>query len=178
MGILETPFTPDQFHLRPGAARAIRRLNHLGLKTIVVSNQPGIAMRHFSRKTLAAITDKMDRELKREGAFLDGVYYCVHHPVKGKGKLKIRCGCRKPKAGLLFQASREHGIDLRKSYLVGDSILDVMAGRRAGCKTFLLAHLKCDLCSLMARRKVKPHYLVKDLGAAVQMIQGLQNGKK
>lgn len=178
MGVLETPFTPEQFRLKPEAAGAIRRINQLGLKAVVVSNQPGVAMRHFSKKMLNVITNKMKKELGRRGASLDGIYYCLHHPVKGKGRLKTPCRCRKPKPGLLFQASREQGIDLNKSYMVGDSILDVEAGLRAGCKTFLLAHLKCDLCSLMARRKIRPHYLVKDLRAAVQRIQQLENRKK
>ena len=163
MGIIETPFTVKQFRLKQGAAQAIRQINRLGLKAVVVSNQPGVAMRHFSRKTLTAITQKMRADLKKEGASLDAVYYCLHHPTKGIGALKRKCACRKPKAGLLKQAARDLNIDLRKSYMVGDSIFDVQAGRRAGCKTFLIAHLKCDLCHLMSRRGIKPDYLVKTL---------------
>ena len=174
MGIIEPPFTPQQFRLKAGVGPAIRRINRLGLKAVVVSNQPGIAMQHFTRKTLQSITQKMKNQLAREDARLDGIYYCLHHPVKGKGALKRRCQCRKPKPGLLVQASREMGIDLKRSYLIGDSILDVQAGIRAGCQTFLLAHLKCDLCHLMARRKIKPRYLVKNLGAAVRLIQKLE----
>lgn len=174
MGIIESPFTVPQFRLKAGVARAIREINRLGLKAIVVSNQPGVAMRHFSRKTLNAITRKMTAELKRMGAFLDGIFYCLHHPTKGFGLLKRNCNCRKPKPGLLREAARRHGINLKKSYLVGDSILDVKAGLRAGCKTFLTAHLKCDLCHLMARRGIRTHYLVKDLSEAVRKIRGLE----
>lgn len=174
MGLIETPFTVKQFRLKQGVAKAIRRINRLGLKVVVVSNQPGVAMRHFSRKTLVAITKKMKAALKKGGAFLDGVYYCLHHPTKGTGALKRKCACRKPKAGLLKQAARELNIDLGKSYMVGDSIFDVQAGQRAGCKTFLLAHLKCDLCDLMARRGVRPDYIVKDLSSAVRQIAKLE----
>ncbi len=174
MGIIETPFTVKQFKLRPGVGPAIREINRLGLKAVVVSNQPGVAMQHFSQQTLQEITRKMIRGLARNGAHLDGIYYCIHHPEKGKGKLKIRCKCRKPKPGLLFQAAQDLHLDLKKSYVIGDSILDVQAGRGAGCTTLLLAHLKCDLCHLMARRKIKPHYLAKDLKTAVQQIKKLE----
>lgn len=175
MGIIETPFTVSQFRLRPGAAEAIRRINRLGFKVIVASNQPGVAMRRFSLSTLRAITRKMIQQLGRKRARLDGIYYCLHHPEKGFGKLKRRCSCRKPKAGLLLRAGRELEINLRRSYMIGDSVLDVQAGRRAGCVTLLTAHLKCDLCHLMARRRgVRPHFLVKDLRAAVEKIAQLE----
>lgn len=170
-GILESPFTVKQFILRPGAARAIRQINQLGLKAVVISNQPGIALGHLSKKTLQAVTQKMLNTLKREGARLDGIYYCLHHPHGKNGPLKRKCSCRKPKAGLLFQASRDLGIDLKRSFMVGDSIFDVQCGRRAGCATFLTAHLKCDLCHLMARRGVRPDYVVKNLASAVQKVK-------
>ena len=174
LGLLETPFTPRQFKLKAGVAQAIRRINQLGLKVVVVSNQPGVAMRHFSRQTLVRITQKMVRLLKHKGASLNGVYYCLHHPTKGFGKLRRRCNCRKPKSGMLRLAAKELGINLKRSYMIGDSIFDVRAGRGAGCKTFLLAQLKCDLCHLMARRGIKPHYLMKDLKSAVNRIEKLE----
>ena len=174
MGIIETPFTAGQFRLKKGVPQAVRRLNRLGLKTVVVSNQPGVAMHHFSQSTLKAITRKMITELGRENAFLDGIYYCIHHPTKGVGKLRRTCSCRKPRAGLFTQAARAHGIDLKKSYMIGDSIFDVQAGRKAGCKTFLLAHLKCDLCYVMEKRGIRPHYLVKNLSEAVMKIARLE----
>lgn len=178
IGLLETPFTASQFRLLPRVSRAVRAINQMGWKAIVISNQPGVAMRHFTRKTLSQISRKMTLSLGRSGARLDGIYYCLHHPVRGIGVLKRKCGCRKPKPGLLIQAAREHGIDLKGSYFVGDSMIDVEAGRRAGCRTVLLGHLRCDLCALMARRGVKPHYWAGDLWAAVQKIQKLEKTKK
>jgi len=174
LGVLESPFTPAQFHLKTGVAEAIRRIHRLGLKAVVVSNQPGIAMRHLTKRALEAITQKMQEGLRRRKARLDGIYYCPHHPLKGKGKLRRRCACRKPKPGLLFQAARDLDIDLRRSYLIGDSITDIEAGLRAGCLTFLLAHLKCDLCNLMAQRNIRPHYLVKNLANALKKIRLLE----
>jgi D-glycero-D-manno-heptose 1,7-bisphosphate phosphatase len=174
LGIIETPFHPKQFRLLPNAAQAIAQLNRLGLKTIVVSNQPGVAMSHFSKETLSAINKKMTRLLAEKKARLDGIYYCLHHPQKGKGPLKKQCLCRKPRPGLLYQAAKDFNLDLRKSYIIGDSITDVQAGRRAGCKTILLAHSKCDLCRLMARRGIKPELRAKNLLNAVQKIRQLE----
>ena len=174
MGVIETPFTVGQFKLKKGAAEAIRKINRWGLKAVVVSNQPGLAMHHFSRKTLSAVTQKMILDLKKRGAFLDGIYYCVHHPTQGFGALKKNCPCRKPKAGLFFQAARDLKINLKKSFMIGDSILDVQAGKRAGVKTFLLAHLKCDLCHFMAKRGIKPDHQVKDLREAVEKIAKIE----
>lgn len=171
MGIIETPFTVKQFKLKKEAGRMVKTINGLGFKAILVSNQPGVAMRHFSRQTLADIDRKMIRELRQSKGHLDGIFYCIHHPVKGTGALKKRCSCRKPKPGLILRAAREHHIDLKKSYMIGDSILDVQAGKAAGCKTILLAHLKCDLCHLMAKRGIKPDHLVKDLKSAVRIIK-------
>lgn len=178
LGLLETPFTVSQFKLKKGAARAIGQINRIGLKTVVVSNQPGIAMRHFSKNTLRKVTEKMCRELWAEKAYLDGIYYCIHHPEKGFGSLKKRCNCRKPKAGLFKQAAKDFNIDLKKSFMIGDSILDVQAGKAAGCKTFLLGHLKCDLCNFMGRKGIKPDYWVKDFPAAVKKIKGLAKNSK
>lgn len=171
MGIIDTPFTVKQFKLKHGAGLAVRSINRLGLKAIVVSNQPGIAMRHFSKQTLTAIDRKMSRELGKSGGRLDGIFYCIHHPVKGIGALKKKCSCRKPKPGLILRAAHEFNIDLKQSYMLGDSILDVQAGKTAGCKTILLAHLKCDLCHLMAKRGIKPDHLVRDLKSAVRIIK-------
>jgi len=171
MGVIETPFTVQQFRLRPGVASAIRQMNRLGYRTVVVSNQPGIAMRHFSKRTLTAIDHKMKKLLKRNKAHLDGIYYCIHHPVKGLGSLKKKCRCRKPKPGLLRAAAKSLQLDLKRSFMIGDSILDVQAGRRAGCKTILLAHMKCDLCHLMAKRGVKPDMMAKNLIDAVKQIK-------
>ena len=173
MGIIETPFTLAQFRLKSGVAKAIRRINCAGYKAVIISNQPGVAMRHFPMKTLHATNQKMKTLLAKEKARLDGIYYCLHHPQKGFGALKQRCVCRKPKPGLILQAAREMNLDLKRSYMIGDSITDVEAGKRAGVKTILLAHLKCDLCHLMAKRGIKPNFMAKDLQDAVKIIAKL-----
>lgn len=174
MGIIETPFTLEQFKIKKGAGKAIRAFNKLGFKVIVASNQPGLAIGNFTEETLLGMTGKMIEGLKKDGARIDDVFYCIHHPKKGNGPLTKKCSCRKPKPGLLRMAAKKHNIDLKRSYMIGDSITDVEAGLKAGCKTILLAHLKCDLCHLMAKRGVKPHFMANNLQAAAKLIRKLK----
>lgn len=133
---------PEDFELLPGVAETIRTINHSGYLCIVVSNQPVIARGDCTFEELQTIHDKMETLLGKEGAFVDGIYYCPHHPDKGfKGErpeYKIDCDCRKPKAGLLLQAAKDWNIDLSQSYMIGDSDRDVEAGQNAGCKASIL----------------------------------------
>lgn len=134
--------TPEQFELLEGAGEAIRKINLSGYLAIVVTNQPVIARGEVTVDGLQQIHNKMETMLGKEGAYLDGVYYCPHHPDKGFAgeveELKIVCECRKPKAGLLLQAAKDFNIDLSQSWMIGDSENDVLAGRNAGCKTALI----------------------------------------
>ena len=134
--------TPEQFELLDGVGEAIRKINLSGYLAIVVTNQPVIARGDVTVDGLQQIHNKMETMLGKEGAYLDGVYYCPHHPDKGfageVGELKIVCECRKPKAGLLLQAAKDFNIDLSQSWMIGDSENDVLAGKNAGCKTALI----------------------------------------
>ena len=129
---------PEDFELIPGAAEAIRQINHSGYLCIVVSNQPIIARGDCTFQELQAIHDKMETLLGKEGAFVDAIYYCPHHPDKGfegeRPEYKIECTCRKPKPGLLLQAAKDWNIDLSESYMIGDSERDIQAGKNAGIK--------------------------------------------
>lgn len=134
--------TPEQFELLEGVGEAIRKINLSGYLAIVVTNQPVIARGEVTVDGLQQIHNKMETMLGKEGAYLDGVYYCPHHPDKGFAgeveELKIVCECRKPKAGLLLQAAKDFNIDLSQSWMIGDSENDVLAGKNAGCKTALI----------------------------------------
>lgn len=140
---------PDDFELLPGAAEAIREINHSGYLAIVVSNQPVIARGDCTFEELQIIHDKMETLLGKEGAFVDAIYYCPHHPDKGfegeRPEYKMDCDCRKPKAGLLLQAAKEWNIDLAQSYMIGDSERDVETGRNAGCKHSILINNEKNL---------------------------------
>ena len=133
---------PDDFELLPGVASAIRRLNESGYLVIVATNQPVIARGETTVEGLNEIHNKMETLLGNEGAYVDGIYYCPHHPHKGyEGEvpeLKIECDCRKPKPGLLLKAAEDFNIDLEKSYMIGDTDNDVLAGINAGCSKILL----------------------------------------
>lgn len=128
---------PEELKLLKGAAEAVRIINDSGYLAIVVSNQPVIARGDCTKEQLKEIHNKMETELGKEGAYIDDLYYCPHHPDKGfageRPEYKIECSCRKPKPGMLLQAAAKYNIDLKQSYMVGDSFRDVEAGLAAGC---------------------------------------------
>lgn len=134
----------DDFELIDGVTPAIRKINESGYLAIVVTNQPVIARGEVSFEKLEEIHNKMETLLGKEGAYLDAIYYCPHHPHKGyegeRPELKIDCNCRKPKPGMLLKAAEDFNIDLSQSWMIGDGENDVRAGINAGCKTVLLGN--------------------------------------
>lgn len=132
----------DQFDLIEGAAEAIKLINSSGYLAIVITNQPVIARGEVTVPELDLIHQKMETLLGAEGAYLDGLYYCPHHPDKGfEGEipeLKFDCDCRKPKPGLLLRAATDFNIDLSSSWMIGDGKNDVLAGQNAGTRTALI----------------------------------------
>lgn len=134
----------NDFELIDGVAEAIRKINESGYLAVVVTNQPVIARGEVSFEELEEIHNKMETLLGKEGAYLDAIYYCPHHPHKGyegeRPELKIDCDCRKPKPGMLLKAAADFNIDLSRSWMVGDGENDIQAGINAGCKTVLLSN--------------------------------------
>lgn len=134
----------DEFELLDGAADAIKRINASGYLAIVVTNQPVIARGEVSFEELERIHNKMETLLGKEGAYLDAIYFCPHHPHKGyKGErpeLKFDCNCRKPKPGMLLKAAQDFNIDLAQSWMIGDGENDIRAGQNAGCRTALIGN--------------------------------------
>ena len=132
----------DDFELEEGAAQAVKLINASGSLAIVATNQPVIARGEVTFGELSEIHNKMETLLGQEGAYLDGIYFCPHHPHKGfEGEipeLKFDCDCRKPKAGMLLKAAEELNIDLSRSWMVGDGENDILAGKAAGCRTALI----------------------------------------
>ncbi len=175
-GLVDSPAHPDEFRLLSGAAGAVRRINEMGFLAIVISNQPGVAKGKFTTEILEATRSKMHEDLAEEGARLDAVYYCTHHPDAALDEYRRPCACRKPKPGLLLQAAAEWELDLAGSYFLGDGITDVLAGRRAGCQTFILNSRKCYICDELARQGVRPDYVAKDLADAVHAISQFEAG--
>lgn len=132
----------DQLELEAGAAEAIRTINASGYLAIVVTNQPVIARGEVTYPQLQEIHNKLETLLGLEGAYIDGLYFCPHHPHKGYAgeipELKIACSCRKPQPGMLLQAAKDFNIDLTRSWMVGDGENDIKAGIAAGCRTALI----------------------------------------
>lgn len=171
MGVIDSPFTVDQFKLLPDVTKAINKFHKLGYKVIIVSNQPGLAKDNFTVKTFEKMKEKMKKELKKNGAEIDAEYYCFHHPYAKVKKYKKNCGCRKPKAGMIKEAAKDHNIVLAKSWMIGDGITDIKAGQTAGCKTIFIGRMKCDLCKLMEDEQVKPNYIAPNLYKAALIIE-------
>lgn len=132
----------DDFKLIDGVASAIKAINVSGYLAIVVTNQPVIARGEVSFEELQEIHNKMETLLGEQGAYVDAIYYCPHHPYKGyegeRPELKIECDCRKPKPGMLLQAAKDFNIDLEHSWMIGDGENDITAGKNAGCHTALI----------------------------------------
>ncbi len=129
----------DDLRLKEGAAKAIRRLNEAGWLVIVVTNQPVIARGEITAEELKLIHDKMETLLGKEGAYVDAIYHCPHHPDGGfageRPEYKRICDCRKPKPGMLIEAAKRFHIDLSSSWIAGDQETDIRAGENAGCHT-------------------------------------------
>lgn len=127
----------EEIELLPGAAKAINKIHSLGYLAIVVTNQPAVARGDCSEEKLKNIHNRLEALLGKEGAFVDAIYFCPHHPDKGfageRAELKFDCDCRKPKPGLILNAQKDFNIDLKKSFMVGDSERDVLAAVNAGC---------------------------------------------
>lgn len=148
---------PEDFELLPAVPEAIKHLNESGFKVVVITNQSGIARSYFTEEMLARIHQKMKQELAKGGAWVDGIYYCPHHPDDG-------CDCRKPKTALFLQAAKELHIDLSRSFVVGDMQMDVDAGKALGCKTVLLTTGPQEASSIVD----PPDYTVNSLLEAAQ----------
>jgi D-glycero-D-manno-heptose 1,7-bisphosphate phosphatase len=152
---------PARIVLARGAEHAVRTLAGRGFRVIVVSNQPGAALGLFAEEALKAV----QAHLAKTFPTLDGFYYCAHRPHAG-------CGCRKPDTGLLERAAQEHELDLSASWMIGDILDDIEAGRRAGCRTILLDVGNETEWRLSEARS--PHHVAADLAEAAEIIVGAQ----
>jgi len=156
----------DDFELIDGVSDAIRMINNSEYLCIVATNQPVIARGDVSVSELCLIHNKMETLLGNEGSYIDGLYCCPHHPDKGyEGEipeLKISCNCRKPKPGMLLEASHDFNIDLSTSWMIGDDKNDIKAGKAAGCRTVLI--------SSNNENSLDADYVVEDLKSAVNLI--------
>ena len=168
---------PDMLHLKPDAAAAIKNINESQFLAICITNQPVVARGETTLETLREIHYKLEDMLGEQGAYLNDLYFCPHHPDSGfpgeVPELKIDCECRKPKIGMLLRAKKDYNIDLHASWFVGDTHQDVQTGINAGCRTILITSGDPEPAKKYA--DAKPDYVCEDLAAAVKIILEAQN---
>ena len=161
--------SPSQLQLIPRSAVAIKELNDLGVPVIVITNQSGIARGLYSEDDLHRVHAAMDEMLTRYGATISAYYYCPHHPTDGIAPYAKDCECRKPKPGMLLRAKKKFGFDLKRSFIVGDKLVDVQAGKSVGAVAIQVSTgygvAEKDLCA-----DIRDYYAV-DLFDAVQFIK-------
>ena len=163
MGYLKDP---KKLKLISHSAEAIRLLNKKGILAIMVSNQSGVAQGYFTEKTVKETQKKLEELLAEKGAYLNGIYYCPHHPKFGPPKYKKNCNCRKPKPGMLLKAVKRFNLDLKKGYVIGDKIEDMELAKKVGAKGILVL----TGYGQKSREKIRPDYIARDLYQAVKWI--------
>ena len=157
-----------QLKVLPGAAEAIKKINQLGFLAIIITNQPVIARGWLTEKEVDAIHAVLIKRLNKKGAKIDAVYYCPHHPNANLKKYRLVCSCRKPDIGMIKKAVKELKIDIKKSFLIGDSTSDILAGNRIGLKTILV---KTGYAGQDGKYKARPDFTAKNLIEAVEIIE-------
>lgn len=155
----------SRFRIFPFAAQAIRRLNEAGLPVVVVTNQSGVGRGYFPESLVLEVHEMMKQELSANGARLDGIYYCPHTSAE-------QCACRKPKLGMLQQAAREHGLDVAKSFMVGDRYSDLLLANNAGARGILVrtGYGAGELVWHSAKWPIQPDYVAESLTEATDWI--------
>jgi D-glycero-D-manno-heptose 1,7-bisphosphate phosphatase len=129
---------PDRFIIFPFVAESIKIFNEMGLKVIVVTNQSGVARGYFKESLVVELHETLQKKMQEQGAQIDSIYYCPHHPKEGRGKYKLNCNCRKPKPGMVLKAVDEYDIDVQKSYMIGDRYKDILFARNLNMKSALV----------------------------------------
>ena len=165
---------PQKIRLCAGAAAGVRSLYQAGYQIFIITNQSGIALNYFPETALVEVHQHLQSVLAANGVPLSGFYYCPHHPDGSVSGYAVACECRKPKPGLLMQAAQEHQINLSQSWMIGDILNDVEAGRLAGCRTILIDNGNETEWELSRQRL--PHHLVADLVEAARVIAAIDAG--
>ncbi|MFP7755712.1 D-glycero-alpha-D-manno-heptose-1,7-bisphosphate 7-phosphatase [Thermodesulfobacteriota bacterium B35] len=162
----------SRFRLLPGVGPAIRRLNEHDIPVVVVTNQSGLARGYFPEALLGRVHDLMREQLAAEGARIDGLYICPHHPEAKEERFRLACDCRKPRTGLLEQAAREMDLDLARSFMIGDRWSDLECGARVGATPILVltGYGRGDHAYIGPTRTLQPALVAEDLGMAVDWI--------
>ena len=165
------PTRPEELIVYEGVYDELRPLTELGFRLIVATNQSGLARGYFDEAALAAMHGHLRALLTEQGITLAGIYHCPHHPEGAVPQLSIDCDCRKPAPGLLLRAARDLGLDLERSWFVGDILEDCEAGNRAGCRT-ILVDLGTEASPLVPIRC--PSFIARDTVHALRLIRAVE----
>jgi D-glycero-D-manno-heptose 1,7-bisphosphate phosphatase len=159
---------PKMIRFAAGASEALTSLHQAGYLLIIISNQSGIARGYFREEDLAPVEAKLREMCEPFGVPLSGFYYCPHLPEGVIEAYSCECDCRKPESGLLIRAAKDHGIELEQSWMIGDILHDIAAGRKAGCRTVLIDNGN-ETEWVLSRGRL-PHHIVGDLAEAARII--------
>ena len=169
--------SPDQLELIPGAAGAVRRLNCAGFLAVVVTNQAAIARGACTEAGLERIHDRLEALLEEQGAYLDAIYYCPHHPDRGSpgkiAELKIECNCRKPGTAMIERAASDFPIRMEDSWMIGDTTVDLQTAHNAGIRSVLV---RTGYGGRDGRWRARPDFEFPDLREAVEFVTKTEAG--
>lgn len=163
---------PSRLELLPGAAAGIAAARRSGFVCILVTNQAGVARGYFEEDLIRTTHERLERLLAEEGAKLDAIYYCPHHPAAGEPPYRVDCACRKPRPGMLERAARDLGIDLGDSVVIGDKISDVEMAHAVGARGILVrtGYGRGEEEYQQERWTTVPNHVADDLQAAVHWL--------
>lgn len=170
-GLVDSPFHLSQFKIINGVPKAISLLKSLGFKIIIISNQPGIAKKHYTEKTFELMRKKLQRILGKYDVSIDDEFYCLHHPDAKIKKYRKICDCRKPGINMIKVAAIKYNIDINKSYVIGDGIVDMEMAKKIKCKSIFVGNMNSTVLTIFKDKKLSPDYVVKDLFEAAKLIK-------
>jgi len=162
----------ERLRVFPWTAQAVKKLNDAGIRAFIVTNQSGVARGYFPESLVAEVHDRLRRELAMGGARLDAIYYCPHHPDGRLALYRKECACRKPASGMLERAAREFGVDLSRSFVIGDKYVDLETGFRVGARAVLVmsGYGRGEYAYLRETWPRPPDHVAEDLSQAVDWI--------
>lgn len=172
--LVDSPNSVRQFELTHNAGKALRILKKLGYLLILISNQPGIAKGYYNLREFQKIKKKMEKDLLRHNIAFDAQYYCLHHPNAVVKEYKMKCKCRKPGTKLVADAISEHGIDLKKSFFIGDGISDMQLAKKIGCSGIFIGNVSSTVMQIFQKKQISPFYIAHDLLEATNHIKNLR----
>ncbi len=166
------PHRVDDLTFIPGSIQALKILSALPAHVIVVSNQAGIALGLFRREDMSSYNAEIRARVEHAGGRIDGFYFCPHREPKDLSPGEIPCSCAKPAPGMLLEAARDFGLDLSRSFMIGDKASDILAGKAAGCRSILVKTGKAGAGETDSGT-VSPDLTADDLRAAALAVEGL-----